>query len=267
MIKIGVLDDERISAEYLAAVLSRVNDVDLVGCFYKEREALAAFEEARPDILFVDINMPILNGFRFLEALQTKTTKLPLVVFVSAHTEFALDAFQVKAADYVLKPFTESRIEEALGRARSMLSHPSLHTVALNEKQQEKIDKKISHSTEGERGLPAEKSEKIIVKNGGTRIFVQLEEIIWVESDGDYVRFSDGKKIYFIRATLKSMEMRLQGYGFLKIHRSCIIKADKIERYCFESNKLNFVVLTDGAQFSVSKTYKVVIRKFFEDDL
>ncbi|MGC6475698.1 MAG: LytR/AlgR family response regulator transcription factor [Parvibaculales bacterium] len=265
MISVGILDDERISAEYLEAILSHVKEVEVLGCFYRETEALHAFAQNCPDLIFIDINMPILNGFRFLEVLQSKIVKLPLVVFVSAHTEFALDAFQVKAVDYVLKPFTENRIMEALGRAKSMLSHPSLHTVPLVSREGQEIDKKITQLTDM-RGKPAkEKADKLVVKNAGVRVFVDLNNVIWVESDGDYVRFSDGKKVYFIRATLKSMEMRLQDYGFLKIHRSCIVQADKIQRYCLESGKPNYVFLADGSEFPVSRTYRKIIRNLFED--
>ena len=261
MIKVGILDDEPISAEYLQSVLQKVEDVEITGCFSNEMQALKHFEKTPPELIFIDINMPQINGFQFLKELQAKVKKLPLVVFVSAHTEFALDAFQIKAADYVLKPFTHKRVNEALKRARSILAHPSLQTVPLVKEEGREVDRKLTKLTSEEK-LPDEaKQTKFVVKDTGSRIVVDLSKIIWVEAEGDYVRISDAERVYFTRATLKSMEQKLEGLGFMKIHRSRIVRLENIQKFSFSSSGENLVEMSDGTLFSVSRSYKTALRK------
>lgn len=264
MIEVGILDDEPISAEYLKSVLQKIEDVNVVGCFSNEMLAMQQFEKKLPELIFIDINMPLLNGFRFLEELQSKTKKLPLVVFVSAHTEFALNAFQIKAVDYVLKPFSHDRIFEALKRARLILAYPSLKAMPLINKEGHEVAKKLTELSADHRASVDLQSSKLVVKDSGSRIIIDLENIIWVESEGDYVRLSDKKHVYFMRGTLKSMEEKLEGYGFVKIHRSRIVKLNNIQKFNFSSNSDNLVEMSDGTLFTVSRSYKTDLRKKIE---
>lgn len=269
MMTVGILDDEPISADYLRSVLQKIVDIEVVGCFSNEFQALERFEAEPPELIFIDINMPHINGFRFLEELQSRVRRLPLVVFVSAHTEFALDAYQTKAVDYVLKPFTHKRVYEALQRARSIIAHPSLQTVPLIAKEGEDVARKLEELTSGDgRQKPTKspKRPKMIVKDSGSRIVVDLEKIIWVEAEGDYVRLSDTRRVYFTRGTLKSMQQKLEGLGFVRIHRSRIVRLENITKYSFSSSGENLVEMSDGTLFAVSRGYKADLRKKIEAD-
>jgi two-component system LytT family response regulator len=222
-------------------MLAQHADVEIVGDAANGREAISAIRERGPDLVFLDVQMPEMDGFAMLDALEAR--EMPLVVFVTAYDQYALRAFEVYALDYLLKPFDRQRFNKALQRAKSRL-HPeksseiNQRTLALLEE----LKAQASHM------------ERFIIKSGGRAFFLKIEEIDWIEAEGKYVRLHVGKESYLLREAISSLESQLDPKRFPRIHRSTIVNIDRIRELQPWFHNEYRVILRDGTQLMLSRS-------------
>jgi two-component system LytT family response regulator len=245
-----IVDDEPLARERLRALLAGDPDVEVVGECSDGREAIAAVREHRPDLLFLDVQMPKLDGFQVLEAIGPE--HLPVVIFVTAYDCYALRAFEVHALDYLLKPFDRQRFDKALGRAktriqRSRTADVSQQLVGLLE------DVKAARKP----------LERLVIKSAGRVFFLRLEEIDWIEAAGNYTRLHVGSETHLLRETMGGLETKLDPDKFLRIHRSTIVNIERIQELQPWFHGDYVVILRDGTQLTMSRNYRQKLQDLF----
>jgi two-component system, LytTR family, response regulator len=210
-----IVDDEPLARRRLRRFLSTVKDFQVIGEVGDGRAAVSGMRELRPDLVFLDVQMPELNGFEALA--QIPLTDRPVVIFVTAFDQFALEAFESRALDYVLKPVGEDRVQQALERAR----------IHLRGTQNADLQTRMANFLDSVR-VHAPKGNRILVKANGRMILLKPSEIDWIEAEGDYVKLHIGVERHLVRATMAEMEKRFQPEGFIRIHRSRLVNVDHI---------------------------------------
>ena len=216
-------------------------DIEIVGQCANGLEAIAAIEEKHPDVIFLDIQMPGLNGFEMLEALGSDN--LPFVVFVTAYDEYAVKAFEVHALDYLLKPFDRSRLQDCLARVR---------------KEQRSTNANLHELLEQFR--PKEYLSRFVVKTRGRVLLLKIDDVDSLEASGNYVELRSGKQSYLVRETLNDVERKLDPQRFARVHRSTIVNLDRIQELQPWSHGDFIVVLKDGAKLRLSRRYRQNIK-------
>ena len=237
-----IIDDEPLARERLRQLLEGEPEIELAGECASGTEALAAIETLRPQLIFLDVQIPELDGFGVLNQIEEEAR--PVIVFVTAHDKFALRAFEVHAADYLLKPFDRERFQKALRRALQRVKgrdDPELQ------------NKQSALLTE----LAAAKSpQRLAVKSGGHTVWVAIDEIGWIEAADNYVELHLDNKSHLLRETLGSIEARLAARRFVRISRSVIVNAAQVR----ELRRLFYggyaVVLQDGTRLTLSRRYR-----------
>jgi two-component system LytT family response regulator len=219
------------------------DDVAVIGEVGDGQQAIDAIRQERPDLVFLDVQMPSVDGFGVLRALEGEI--MPYVVFVTAYDQYALKAFEVHALDYVLKPFNAERFSQALQRART--------AIAKREDLDGSVDKDRLRSLVA--SLTAEQREKqrIVVKSSGRVFFVKVDDIDWIEAEGNYVRLHMGPQSHLLRETMKGMESVLDAGQFIRIHRSTIVNADRIRELQPLFHGEYAVILRDGTRLVASR--------------
>ena len=260
-----IVDDEQLARRGLSLRLQQMPGVELVAECANGAEALTAVAQHSPDLLFLDIQMPGMDGFDVVEKLQGDA--MPMVIFVTAHNEFAVDAFKVHAIDYITKPIEDERLAEAVARAREQLE------LASNDLSKEKLMQMIMSLT-GESAATVEAlaqadapaasrwPEKITVKDGADIQFIRVPEIEWVDAAGDYMCIHAGGKTHIMRITMKQLEAMLNPAVFLRVHRSTIVNSRLITGAQTLSNGEFLLNLEGGTQLKVSRSYRDRIREF-----
>jgi two-component system LytT family response regulator len=235
-----LVDDEALSRRGIRQLLAAHPDVDVVGECRDGRAALAAIEESNPDLLFLDIQMPELDGFGVIRetAAARGVAPLPLTVFLTAFDEFALDAFDVEAVDYLVKPVSEQRFDEAMRRVRRHLARPSADNYGA-----------VSNASTG--AGPHAPSHLVVATSRGQRI-IPLGEIDWIGADDYYVAVHAGGRRHLLRESMTSLEARLDHARFVRVHRGAMVNIDRI-RELRTSNGDAMVVLQDGTRLPVSR--------------
>lgn len=257
-IKVIVVDDEMEAREGLRILLENDNDITLVTTCKNGIEAIEALTEFTIDLMFLDIQMPMVDGFEVVRSVPVD--RMPLIVFCTAYDQYAVKAFEVHAVDYLLKPFTDERFQEALSRAKSI----------IRQKNQEENIRKMrsiasdleSHGSDNlliEKGLPG-LEKKLIVKESGKIHFINLSEVIWIEAFDYYVKVHVSNRFYTIRDSMKKMIERLPGDQFIRIHKSTIISRNYIQSVDPLGNGEYQVHLKLGTQHKVSRSYKDSIK-------
>jgi two-component system LytT family response regulator len=238
-----IVDDERLARKRIRSLLKNERDVEVVGECADGAEALAAIRKQSPDLVFLDVQMPEMDGFQVLQ--EVGGDRMPAVVFVTAYDKYALRAFEVHALDYLLKPFDEDRFGEALRRAKEQVlggSNGELHgrLIAL-----------IEHLRSGERYV-----DRLLVKASGRVLFLKTEDIDWIEAAGNYVRLHVGKESHLLRETMNTIETRLDPAHFLRIHLSTIVNLDRIKEMQPWFSGEYVVLLKDGTELRLSRGYR-----------
>ncbi len=237
-----IADDQPMARERLAALLNEEPDVQVVAACASGTEAVSAIQRHQPDLVFLDMQMPELDGLGVIAAVGPE--RMPSVVFVTAYDEFALRAFDVHALDYLLKPFGRQRFQKALDRARGHLSRERAGDLA----------KRLVALVDDVR--PAPRAERIMVRSGARVVFVETRQIDWVEAEGNYVRLHVGSESHLIRDTMNAVEARLGGVSFVRIHRSRIVNIDRVSEMRLVYNGEYEVVLRSGRALGVSRMYR-----------
>ncbi len=239
-IRVLLADDEPLARERLASLLSAEPDVDLVAQARDGEEAVMGVHDYSPDLVFLDVQMPQMSGFDVIEAVGTE--RMPPVVFVTAYDQHALKAFQVRALDYLLKPFDRERFSEALQRAR--------HQIARDESGD--LGRRLLALVKDlRRDQP--KSDRLVVKSGGRLFFLRADEIDWVEAAGNYVRLHVGAASHLLRETMTAIEGRLDPEKFFRIHRSRIVNMERIQELQPWLNGEYAVLLRTGTRLTLSR--------------
>jgi two-component system, LytTR family, response regulator len=242
-IKVLVVDDEPLARERLTSLLSQEPDIELVGPARDGEEALTAIHDESPDLVFLDVQMPQMNGFDVIDAVGTD--KMPLVIFVTAYDQHALKAFQVRALDYLLKPFDRERFGDALQRARKQLDREETGDLGR---------RLLALVKDLRRDQP--RSDRLVVKSGGRLFFLRTDEIDWVEAAGNYVRLHVGPASHLLRETMNAIEGRLDPEKFFRIHRSRIVNMERIQELQPWLNGEYAVLLRTGTRLTLSRGYR-----------
>ncbi|MFC3122241.1 LytR/AlgR family response regulator transcription factor [Agaribacter flavus] len=258
-----IVDDESLARQGLQIRLESFDDVEIIGQCANGREALQAINEHSPDLVFLDIQMPGLDGFDVVKRMQADNT--PLVVFVTAFDQYAIDAFEVHAIDYVLKPVEQERLHIAVDRARQHLSQSSVE----NQKQRlidlignitgqtpAELTKLLSEGSSLNNQYP----EKIAIKDREETTLVNSKDIEWVEAAGDYMCIHANEQVHVLRSTMKKLEEKLNPKIFQRVHRSTIVNTDKVEKVCSHINGEYYLVLHNGAKLKMSRSYREKIK-------
>jgi len=261
-----IVDDEPLAREGLELRLGGIDEVEVTGSFGSARDALAALREGPPDVLFLDVQMPGLDGFEMLGELAP--SERPVVIFVTAYDEYAVRAFEERAVDYLLKPVEMDRLADAVEQARRQIKQQQVEELGPKlEGLLEVLDGTGSGDEEpgasGSEGLETvhDPPERIAVRKRGRVIMVQPEEIDYVEGAGDYVELHVGEDTHLHRETMDRIEERLAPFGFQRIHRSTIVNIDRVDALTTDAHGSYHVCLEDGPHLKLSRSY----REAFED--
>ncbi len=238
-----IVDDEPLARNKLKLFLADEPDFEIVHECSNGRDAIALLEKQRADVLFLDIQMPEVDGFGVVEALPPE--RLPFVVFVTAHDAFALKAFEVHALDYLLKPFDRERLKQTLLHIRKAFQHTAI------ERHQNQILSLLNDLKSHQK-----RPERILIRSEGRVYFVNVQEIDWVEAEGNYLRLHVGSESHLLRQTMNSLERQLSPSRFIRIHRSTIVNIEKVKelRPWFQGEYL--AILHGGKKLNVGKSYR-----------
>ena len=243
-IRVLLVDDEPLARERIRKLLEKEADIELAGECSDGASAVEAIREHAPDLVFLDVQMPELNGFAVLERLGA--VALPAVIFVTAHDQFALKAFEIHAVDYLLKPFDVVRFQTALNRARDL----------LRQKQSGDLNQRLTALLADVRPEKAKAVERIAVKSSGRVVFVKVEDIDWIEAADNYVSLHVGAEEHLHRETMASIEAELPTSQFMRISRSTIVNVDRIKELQPLFHGEYAVILRSGTRLTLSRSYR-----------
>jgi two-component system LytT family response regulator len=243
MIRILIVDDEPLARRFIRRMLGREEGVEVVGECGDGRAAVAAVRELSPDLVFLDVQMPEMDGFAALEEFAPEGR--PLVIFTTAYEQYAIRAFEAHALDYLLKPFDEARFARSLAHARERLRGPR------GEDERRQVDALLEHVRRRPPHL-----ERLMVRAGARIVFLKVDSIDWIEADDKYVHLHAGPVSHMVRQTISSMEEQLDPEKFLRIHRSAIVNVARIKELRPLFSGEYGVVLEGGAELTLSRNYK-----------
>jgi len=236
-----IVDDEPWARTKLLSLLSSEPDIEIVRACFSGEEAVEAIVTLAPALVFLDVQMPAMDGFAVIETIGTAA--MPLVIFATAHDQYALRAFDAQALDYLLKPFDEERFQRALQRARQRLIAPSM--------QEAKLQRLLDSLGNERRHL-----QKIVVPRAGGMLIVKATDVDWLEASGNYVTLHLGRTTYLLRESLNAFEQKLDPQQFVRLHRSAIVNVDRIRELAPWSGGEQAVVLQDGTPLTVGRVFR-----------
>jgi two-component system, LytTR family, response regulator len=237
-ITVLVVDDEPLARQRLQRLLRADPEVKLLAACGDGRAAVAAIHEHRPDLVFLDVQMPEMNGFEVLAAVGVP--QMPAVIFVTAFDRFALKAFEARALDYLLKPFGADRVQAALERARTFLAG------GMRRKLEQQLTGLLQASA------TVREAPDILVKKRDRVLVLKPQEVDFIEAYGDYVRLHVGQEVHVLRATLGEMERKLAPAGFARIHRSRLVNWERVREFTAHRDQDPVVLLKNGTRLTAS---------------
>lgn len=241
-----IVDDEPLARERIRTLLTDYPEWVVAAECGDGLDAVQAIGREQPDLVFLDIQMPELDGFEVLEALGPSSA--PAIIFITAFDEFALRAFEVSAVDYLLKPIDPSHFQQALGRARARLGQtprdPSLQLEQLMRFWRE------------QQGL----ASRFVVRDGGKISFVKVKDVDWIDAAGNYIRLHADGRVYLVRDTMKAVEARLDPAFFIRVHRSAIVNIDRVSALEPYFHGEYVVIMRDGSKLTSSRSHSERLR-------
>ncbi len=247
-----IVDDEPAARRGVRLLLEKDRNVEVVGEAADGLSAVELMRRERPDLVFLDVQMPGCNGFEALA--RAGGTHAPAVVFVTAYNEHALQAFEVNAIDYLLKPYDDDRFNSALARAKDEVRRREVEVV--NSRLSQLLDYLQSRMGLKSAGEPEPSaSERILIKSSGEIFFLKADEIDWIEAEGDYMKFHVGGRSHLMRETMARLEARLDAQKFIRIHRSTIVNIDRLRKLSPSFAGEYTVILHDGTKLKLSRGY------------
>src|SRR4051812_26937106 len=248
ILRVLIVDNESLARDRLRRLMSGESNLEIVGESADGPAAVKAVEELHPDLLLLDIQMPGLDGFEVVKALN-KAGTLPAVVFVTAFDQHAVRAFESRALDYLLKPVTKPRLQEALRRARERFSAAEGQAPAIPQGLLDLL---------AEREAAAPALRRIPVRSGERTSFVSLEEIDWLEAAGNYVVIHLGKETHVLRETLVAFEAQLPARNFVRVSRSAILNLRRVKEFQIISSSEHVAILHDGQRIPITRSIREV---------
>lgn len=238
-----IVDDMALARQRLKRYLKKEPDLTIIGESANGKEAVEAIENSNPDLVFLDVQMPEMDGFQVVEAVGVE--KMPAVIFVTAFDQFALRAFEVHAIDYLLKPFDEERLQRTLDRARKIVQEPDVGH----------FDERMRKLLEDFRSEP-KFIKRIPVKNAGRTIYLHVDEIDWISAAGNYLELHIGRKTHLIRERLSVLEGKIDPEKFVRIHRSTVLNVERVKEVHPLFNGDQIVILQDGTDLTISRKFR-----------
>jgi two-component system LytT family response regulator len=265
VLRVLIVDDESLARRGLKLRLAKFEGVEIIGECDNGREALKYIVELQPDLVLLDIQMPGMTGFEMVQKLQQD--QMPLVIFVTAFDQYAIDAFKVHAVDYLLKPIDEDRLAEAIARAREHLEAKGV----VSDKQRllelvisitGKSEVAVTQLLKEHEGVKSY-AEKLAIKDGGETTLVAMCDIDWVDAAGDYMCVHANGETHVMRSTMKDLEDQLDPATFQRVHRSTIVNLARVTKVCSHMNGEFYLALSNGASVKMSRSYKDKVKHFF----
>jgi len=258
-IRVLIVDDEPLARRGLQLRLADIADIEILGECGDGAAALRAIDELQPDLVFLDVQMPGLDGFATLRALPA--AQMPLVVFVTAFDHYAIRAFEASAVDYLLKPVDDSRLHQALFRVREALDlreaeqHRARLLSLLGEvsgKPKLSLDEALSAESASE----LKREDRLAIRDGGRTVRVPMNSIRWIDAAGDYMCIHTDSETFVLRATMRQLEVQLDPMRFPRVHRSTIVNAARVVEMRPHSNGESFLKLDCGREIKLSRSYR-----------
>lgn len=265
-IRVMLVDDEPLALRGLKLRLSAFPEIEIVAECANGREAVKEIRAKEPDLVFLDIQMPGLDGFGVVRALIGGPA--PLIVFVTAYDKYAIDAFEANALDYIVKPVEEERLKDAVHRAREAMKSKAAASresrliellASLSDDDRDRIKELIN---DGDWSEKQRYTERLSFKDGSKVVVLAADDIEWIDAAGDYMCIHAGGKTHIIRETMKALQQRLDPARFQRVHRSAIVNVDKVKELHPHANGEYFLILEGGQELKLSRSYKEVVARF-----
>jgi two-component system, LytTR family, response regulator len=246
-----IVDDEPLAREGVRLHLEAEADVDIVGEAGSGEEAVSLIESVQPDLMFLDVQMPGLDGFGVLDAVGPAL--MPVTVFTTAYDEFAVRAFDAHAIDYILKPYDADRFQRALDRARD----------SVRSRRRSDVEASLGALLDELRAR-SQYVERLVVRSGGRIVILRVAEIDWIEAASNYVRLHAAGRDHLLRETMTALESKLNPSDFVRIHRSTIVRVDRIRELepLFQGDYV--VILEDGTRLTSSRGYRERLQELLQ---
>jgi two-component system LytT family response regulator len=245
-----IADDEPLAREAVRTFLATDPSLEVLAETRDGEDTVAAIEKYSPDLLFLDVQMPGMDGFEVLQAVEANGSKLPVVVFVTAYDQYALRAFEAQALDYVLKPIDEMRLRRAVTAAKARIGGEKNWFTAGE------LVKRLEQS-----GILRTPLVRLPVKSKGRIVFVRLNEIEWIEAEGNYLRLHLDGESYLLRETMNALEAKLDPSSFMRIHRSTIVNIDRITDVQPWFTGEYVVRMSSGKELTLTRSYRDKLKR------
>jgi two-component system LytT family response regulator len=249
-VRVLIVDDEPLARAHLRQILAEDHEVEVVGECGNGRDAVSAIREREPELVLLDVQMPELDGFGVVREIGVGA--MPAVIFITAYDEYALQAFEVYALGYVLKPVDRTRFAEVLGRAKDTVRCGAV----------DGVDARLAALLDRVRVRPQQ--ERLAIKVDGRIIFVLADEIDWLEAVDNHVRIHVGRAIHLVRGTLSAFEKRLPEGQFLRLHRSAIVNVARIAEVQPWFGGDHVIILRDGTRLTTGRSYRQRVQDFLQ---
>jgi two-component system LytT family response regulator len=246
----AIADDEPDAREGIRELLGKDSDIIVVGEARTGPEAVALIRDLRPELVFLDVQMPELDGFAALAAAQTGP--LPVVIFVTAYDDYALRAFEVHAADYLLKPFSDERFAEALRGGKEQVRQRRIGEVGHH--LAELLSTETAPTSPEARHADERHLDRMMVRTAKGSIFLRTDDIDWIQADDYYARLHVGGRSYLIRETMRHLEKCLDPHRFVRVHRSAIVNIDRVQSLQPYFRGGHVLTLSDGTRVAMSRS-------------
>ena len=240
-----IVDDEPLARDYIRRLLKDDDQIEIVGEAGNGRDAARLINEQKPELVFLDVQMPEMDGFTVLNNLEPDI--LPTVIFTTAYEAYAIRAFEIHALDYLLKPFDDHRFAQAVQHTKERLSRRQSEKPA----ESEQIKELLENINDTPQYL-----ERFLIKSNGRIVFLKTKEIDWIKSDDKYVYLHFGKSSHLVRQSLSQMKTQLDPKLFVQIHRSAIVNIERIKELQPMFNGEYNILLENGAEVPLSRNYK-----------
>jgi|HubBroStandDraft_4_1064222.scaffolds.fasta_scaffold225273_2 two-component system LytT family response regulator len=245
--RVLIIDDEPLACERIRTLLADEPGIEILGECHDGRSAFTAIRSLAPDLVFLDVQMPEMDGFAVLE--QIAADAMPVVIFVTAFDQYAIKAFEVCALDYLLKPFDRDRFSKALSRGK----------VEFERRSDGDLSARLRSVLDEWKGRkPC--LDRLVIRSGGRVFFLRVDELDWVEAAGNYVRLHAGREEYLYRETMSRLEASLDPEKFARIHRSVIVNVERVKELHPLFRGDYAVILRDGRKLTLSKAYRDRLR-------
>ena len=282
-----LVDDESLALNLLRSIVSKIDDIEIIGECKNGREAIESAMLLAPDLMFLDIQMPNVNGFEVVKALQSDS--MPMVIFATAYNQYAIDAFDLHAVDYLLKPFDSERVSLAVQRAsarRKMqqeglkaplidaINHIDLHLDKARTALETDINLKspINLMGDDQEGRSSSQPDggsegmqrKLLIRDSGTVKIIPFDDIDWVDAAGDYMCVHALGETHIVRSTLRELLNKLDDKQFVRIHRSTVVNIARVVSMSSIQKGGSLLHLAEGQTLKVSRNYRETTRKLFQ---